>query len=202
MKGQIFLIISIIVSITLIILKSNLNIKSILEAKRFLEIGIERKEFENLRNEFLKLTQINSSKDMEEKTEDFLRFLRNSYDSRLMEFRGILINFYYSNPYLNFSFFNGIGSTIKLINISLENQYFEKRNLADLSKFKGSFNIQIDQKDFKNVVVYYEYLDKNSTEIFNITLDPSKITYFGFYHIFLSSERTNLNDKIKVEWIF
>ena len=60
-KGQMFIIISIITVVALVLLRTGINLPEVLESKRYLELGLERLEFSNLRSEIRNAININSN---------------------------------------------------------------------------------------------------------------------------------------------
>src|SRR3989344_446353 len=50
-KGQMFIVVGIVVALTLIILRTSIDFTKLIDNKKSMELGLERKEFINIRNE-------------------------------------------------------------------------------------------------------------------------------------------------------
>lgn len=203
MKGQMFLIIAIIVIVTIILLKNSLNITKILEAKKFLESGVDRLEFENIENELIKTIQIsyNQSANMTNNVNDFLKFTRNVLQGRAIDFKGIFVETIHpsvsagTDTPLNITVFNLLKENMNFLNLTLNTNNLTFSNIGDSGMLSTNFTINTYTSQNYTLTVFYNTSTKNSTETVNIPITIGKSKFIAFFDLRMISLRSENRDK-------
>ncbi len=206
MKGQIFLITSVIVVLALVLLKNSIDITSVIENKRSLEIGLERLEFENARSELVRTVDYsyNSSGNITGKVDDYLRFARNSFNARTTDFKVLEVSAVHpsvtsgSLTRINFTIFNLIGREIDFLNLT-----FSATNVSTtLSQLQDGIAVEANSTFSTTVAtnytltVFWNTTGGNNTESIRILVDISKSKFVGFFDITLKSSRLEQRDRV------
>lgn len=206
MKGQIFLITSVIIVLTLVILKTSIDITSIIENKKNLESGLERLEFENAHSELIRTVDYsyNFSNNITGKIEDYLRFARNSFNSRITDFEVLEVASIYpavtsgSLTRINFTVFNLLGREIDFLNLT-----FSATNVSTtLSRLQNGIAVNANSTFTTSsainytLTVFWNTTEGNNTEQIRIPVDPGKSRFVGFFDLRLRSDRLDQRDKV------
>lgn len=202
MKGQIFLILAVIIITTVTLLKTSLNAASILETKQYLESGYERTEFQNVRDEVVKVIQISYNQtNMTENLNDFVKFSRDSFNSRAMDLNGIFVETIHptiaeaTDTTMNVTVYNFLGSSLKYLNLSLNGTEKTYTDINDDRILKTNFNINAPYSQNYTLWIFYNTSTTNSSESFTIPIEIGKSKFVGFFDLRLVSSRSENRDK-------
>jgi len=203
-KGQAFLIIAIVVVLVLVTLKTSLNLVNIVENKRYLEAGLERLEFNNVRHEILTTIQITSvHRNTTNSVNDLLAFSKAALAARSMDLKGIFVESSYTglqastDTRINVTVFNMLGYDLSALNMELNSEVW---NLTDIRHMHAAnVNFTINTASDANYTLTVQYTTPQKTENETITI-PAKIgrsRFIGFFYLQLESDRLTQYDKIE-----
>lgn len=207
MKGQTFVIMAIIIVIVMVMLKSSLNFVKIIENKRYIESGLERYQFQNVKDELEKTIQISypNGKNITDNLNEFLKFSRQSFKSRTIELNGLFLEAYFPtietgiDTRLNVSVLNLLGETINTINLSFSgsgvgqtqtNYTFEDYNILDTN---FTFNLQANVYNY-TLNITYNTSSENATKIIIIPTEVGKTKYIYYFDIRMVSNKLEQRD--------
>jgi len=207
MKGQTFVIMAIIIVIVMVMLKSSLNFVKIIENKRYIESGLERYQFQNVKDELEKTIQISypNGKNITDNLNEFLKFSRQRFKSRTIELNGLFLEAYFPtietgiDTRLNVSVLNLLGETINTINLSFSgsgvgqtqtNYTFEDYNILDTN---FTFNLQANVYNY-TLNITYNTSSENATKIIIIPTEVGKTKYIYYFDIRMVSNKLEQRD--------
>lgn len=205
-KGQMFLIGSIVVVVVMVLIRTAIDVSEILEKKKFLEAGIEKLEFENLRREVPKaaFNAVNFSRNMTNATNSFIAFAENKFERRIVDLDGVSISSAYgtlaasTNIPLNVTVYNFFDVEVSRAVLNLSTNFNSPVTLSDIEpgKTKGAqFTLNLASNQNLTLWAFYE----TSTEkvVANITI-PARIgkeKFVGYFDLRMSSERGDIRDR-------
>ncbi len=204
MKGQAFIILSLILILFFFLVKQ-------LDVFEFREsYGIESLEFQNLKEEVLKTVQISSPRieNISENLNEFLKFARNSFRSRSVELNAFLAKIYYpnvtpnSNISLNVSIFNLLGTSIEKLNLtfSYDNSSKNFSSVGDGQQVETSFIFNTSSTVNYTLKIFYNTSYENRTEEILIPVGINKSKFIGFFDLGIEKDGLEKRDKIKVAY--
>jgi len=194
-KGQMFLIISVIIVFTLIILKTSINLPDILQQKREMEGRYDKEMFENVKGELVKTIEISyhQSPNITRNVFDFANFTRSKMEERLFDFRLLYVSSITpeSGTDMNVTLVNLLNKPINA-SLSLNGSSQNNDNMLDSTGWDTSFVITPGD-DYILTVSY------NNTYESNITIKTASgdSKYIGFFDISLGSLETTYKDKFQ-----
>ena len=201
-KGQIFIIIAVIVITIIVVLKTSLNLTNVLENKRFLELGLERLEFQNLRSELTKVIQVSYNQtNISENVNNFMSFAKESFLSRATILTGIGLTAMFpnvtsgANTSLNITVMNYLDDDISSLNLTFNNTQQNFTNMARSSAFTTSFVFNTTANINYSLMMRYRVPNTNSTENITIPVEIGKTKFVGFFDVKISSIRSEHRDK-------
>ncbi len=193
MKGQSFLIISIIFIIILALIKANINFQKFQEDKSF---GIE---FENIKEEMVRSVEfsIYEKENITKNLESFAEFARNSFKRRALDVNSLILECMVENNEANISIKNLLGNEIIFLNISFsyDNSFREFENIDDGEKITTVFSFSNGNANYTLKVFYKTPFSQESEEL-PVEIEAGKSKFIVFLDITLKSEKAKLRDKI------
>jgi len=196
-KGQVFIVLSIIIITTMIMLKTGLNISQIMENKRYLESGFEQMQFQNIKNEALKTVQISYNKNITDNLDSFMRFARQLMSSKAMDLTGVVVtaSYNYSTaPYvISVTVLNILGTEMDYLNITFNTTTTEFTNTPDGMAVQTTFTGSYETMNHI-MTLYYNTSNTNSTNYVTIPFDTTKSKLIAFFDIDLKSDRSEQRD--------
>ena len=201
-KGQIFIIIAVITIVVIVLLKTSLNLTGILEDKRFLELGLERLEFQNLRSELTKVVQVSYNQtNISDNMNDFVRFSKDSFSSRSNILTGIVLTATFPNitqnvdmP-LNVTVMNYLDEDLASLNLTFNNTKLSFASVGKSSAFTTSFTFRTLSDINYSLIMNYTGSSVNSTENITIPVQIGTTKLVGFFDMRISSGRLEQRDK-------
>jgi len=191
MKGQSFLIISIIFIIILALIKANISFQEFQEDKSF---GIE---FENTKEEMVRSVEFSvyEKENISRNLESFAEFARNSFKRRALNLNSLILEAIVENDELNVSVKNLLGNEIIFLNISFsyDNSFREFENIKDGEKVTTTFSFSNGNYTLK---ISYKTPFSQESEEFLIETEVGKSKFTVFLDISLENEKAKLRDKI------
>jgi hypothetical protein len=201
-KGQIFIIISVITIVVIVLIRTSLNLTNILENKRFLELGLERVEFKNLRSELSRTMQVSyNMTNISENINNFMGFAKDSFSSRatILTGVGLLASFPQvnqgQNTRLNVTFMNYMDEDITSLNLTFNNSQQNFTSIGKSSAFTTSFVFATQSSLNFSLLMNFTTPTTNSTENITIPVELSTSKFVGFFDIKISSSRLEHRDK-------
>lgn len=203
MKGQIFLIIAIITIVTIMMLRVSLDLSKIMENKRYLESGLERQEFQNVKDEIVKSIVISSKNTtaIASSTNSFAKFARGSLVGRTGELNGFFVHSIFpmvtagTDTRLNVTVLNILGLDVATLNLSLNGSSQIFNSVKDGTTVETNFTFTTSSNANYTLTAYYLTAYENKTEEINIPVEIGKSKYVGFFDLRLISERLEQRDK-------
>lgn len=203
MKGQIFLIIAIITIVTLMMLRVSLDLNKIMENKRYLESGLERQEFQNVKDEIVKSIVISSKNTaaIANNVNDFAKFARSSLAGRTGELKGLFVHSVHPSvstgvdTRLNVTVLNILGQEVVTLNLSLNGSSQIFSSVKDSSTIETNFTFTTSSNANYTLSAYYLTAYENKTEEVTIPVEIGKSKYVGFFDLRLVSERLEQRDR-------
>jgi hypothetical protein len=206
MKGQVFLITAVIVIIVLLLLRVSLNLSSVLENKRYLESGLERLEFQNLKAELKKTLQISSAQEenITQNIDEFLRFAKSVFSSRILELNGISIECKIENvsagetEELNITALNFLGNSLQELNLtfSYDSSTQEFTDIKDGDAVSTQFSFITSSDVNYTLMVDYKTAIETKSENITLPIEIGKSKFVGFFDLRLEGTRGEQRDKI------
>lgn len=212
-KGQMFLIMSMIIIVTLMVLKSSMDLPKIMETKRYMEMGLERKEFNNIKDELTRTIEFSyyQSSDIAANVKKFISFARNHLKARTVVLKGIAVESIFPtvaagvDTRMNVTVFNFFDSKINSLNLSfidsttlLNDQTFT--SISDGQTIETNFTINTNADKNYTLSAFYLLPSENKTEEISIPAKIGKSTYVGFFDIRFVSERLEQRDRITLTY--
>jgi hypothetical protein len=201
MKGQIYLILAVIIIITLVLLKTNLNLSKVIENKRYLESRLDRLEFQNVRREMIKTIQLNynQTQNITNNLINFMKFAKSSFSARTIELSGVLVLAQFPtvaagvNTELNVTVFNSLGLPMQQLNISFDGSSTNRTDIADMQTISTSFTFSTSSSINYTLSIYYQTAEENVTASVTVPVEIGKSKFIGYFDLRL--ETANLKQK-------
>jgi len=202
MKGQIFIILTIIVVTILVLIKTSLNFEGLIRNKVELENSLEREIFSSLKKELNKvlISSYNETSALINNENDFLSFSRSVLKSRLLDLKCLAIYAFYekinaSEPTtLNLIFFNMLGK-VQQLNFTFNFQTKNFSNLELYEKNSTSFQILITSDQELPLEISYEFQNEIFTYSFSIPFEVNRSKFITFFDLSLEGKMFQ-NDKV------
>jgi len=197
-KGQAFLITAVILIITLVLLKMNINIPDILERKKELKTRFEKNFFENIADELVKVVEISyyQSSNITNNVFDFGNFTKKKMTERLQSFEflyvGAITPASSGNDIMNVTVVNllngSIDATLQL------NSFVPINNSEMVESSSWTTDYSIDQGQTYTLIIGY-----NGTYSENMTIGTkaNEGVYVGFFDITLTGSESTYKDKFQ-----
>jgi len=203
MKGQFFLISGLIIIVVLLLIKSSLNLAQIIENKKYLEMGLERKEFSNIRDELVETVELSYNKNETGNMEKYIVYVRQRLKPRTIDLNGLAVESSFkkvisgSNTGLNVTVFNFLGETIQSLNLTFSydgsSQVFS--NVADNSSVKKDFTFSTTSDVNYTLTVNYTTSTETRRYSVQIPVQIGKSKFIGFFNLRMNSLRGENRDE-------
>lgn len=212
MKGQIFLIMAMIMIVTLMTLKTSLNLVNIIENKKYLETGLDRKEFDNIRNELVETIDYTSYQptNITDNVNNYINFVKNSLMERAVNLNGFAVLTYHPtisssiDTSVNVTVLNFFGTQMNTLTINFNNNTWDNRSftsVADGTSKSVNFTFNTNTNRNYTLSVYYVIKSENRTNDFNISADIGKSKFIGFFDLRMVSDRSDQRDKFTQTYV-
>jgi hypothetical protein len=204
MKGQFFLISGLIIIVVLLLIKSSLNLAQIIESKRYLEIGLERKEFSNIRDGLVETVELSYNKNETNNVEKYIVYVRQRLKARTTDLNGLAVGSSFkkvvsgSDTGLNVTVFNFLDETIQSLNLTFysdppQSQIFS--NVADNSSVKKDFTFSTTSDVNYTLIVNYTTSTESKQYSIQIPAEIGKSKFIGFFDLRMISLRGENRDE-------
>lgn len=203
MKGQFFLISAIVVVVVLFFIKSSLNLAQIIENRRYLEVGLERREFSNIRNELINTIELSYNKNETANIEGYVVYIRQRLKSRAVELNGIAVESIFRNVTsgsatgLNITVMNFLGMNIQTLNLTFSydgsSQVFS--NVADNSSVRNDFTFTTSSNVNYTLTVNYTTSAESKRYSIQIPVEMGESKFIGFFDLRMKSLRSENSDQ-------
>lgn len=208
MKGQMFLIGAIIVIVALLLIKNSINISEVLERKKFLESGLEKIEFGNIRSETLKsaYNAVNYTPNMTNVTNSFIAFTENKLAGRTVELDGVSVTAAYGNltpskdvP-LNVTVFNFFQANLTQAILNLSTNYNSPITFTNVGSRRSAVsNFTLNLASSRNLSLWIYYAIENSESVTaNATFladTGAKTKLVGYFDLRMIGPRGEIRDR-------
>jgi hypothetical protein len=204
-KGQMFMILAIIIILVMILTKSSLDITTLIEKKKHLEANLERLEFQNILSEWMKTVQISYTQPTENITNNvnnFIKFSRQCSNARAVNLNGILIEAVHGTVQssidtgINITVLNLLSSSISRLNVTFDDDQAFFSDVADgMTVYQNfTFNTAINQN--YTLTVTYNTSVENVTRRITIPTEIGKSKYVAFIDLRMISNKIEQRDVI------
>ena len=208
-KGQMFISVGILVSITIIILRTSIDFNKLIDNKKSLELGLERKEFVNVRNEIVGTVDnsILSVNSIVTNANNFINFVVDAVSGKGQAFSGLSVQTIFPNATantlirFNVTVMNFFDSEIRQLNLSFSSDLTANQSFANLGNRKvlaTNFTFNTGSATNYTLIVYYLSNFENQTNSFTIPVELNKGKYVGFFDLRLKTLRTEYRDNFIV----
>lgn len=209
-KGQVFLIGAIVVVIALVLIKTSINVADVLEKKKFLEAGLEKTEFSNIRSEVTKAAYnaINYTGNMTNVTNSFIAFSENKLSARTIQLDGVSVDATYgnlsasTNVPLNVTVYNFFDIALPQVVLNLSTNYNSPvtfNNLGPGQTASTQFTLNLASSQNITLMLYYqtptsptENVVSNVTFLADVNRKTKFVDYFDLRYI---DSRGELRDR-------
>lgn len=202
MKGQMYLIMAIIIIVLLTLIKISLNLTDIIENKKAMEINLERQEFQNVRDEVVKIPILtHRQNNITDNTESFIRFAHDALEARTIDLEGVFVISSYpkvssnTDTKLNVTFFNFLDDDVEFLNLTFNTTVTTATDVEELERLDRQFDFRISSPTNLTLTVFYNTSSINNTEEITITTEVGKSRFFGFYDLRYVSSKLEQRDK-------
>ena len=208
-KGQMFIVLAIIVVTALILIKNGLNITQVIENKRVLENSLEKLEFENFRGELINAASINvnSSTNITSDLISFIDFSKTIFSGKNEELQGLFVGSIYPNSTqntdvrINVTVYNFFDFPIQTLNLNFSSNVLSNQTFTDIGPGKTAitnftFNINAN-RNFSLHFYYVNNVESGRTENITVLAEINRTKFIGFYDIRLKGARLEQRDKFQ-----
>lgn len=205
MKGQIYLIIAIIVITIMITLKTSVDTTTLLENERHLEISLEREQFQNIKDEIYNTVSFtaNQSQNINSNLDNFVEYTRLKLRVRTYDLDGLMVQTIYPAPSsgvdtrINVSVLNVLGEEIRTLNLSFSyspsgNQTFN--SLRDEATLDSNFTFNTVTNANYTLTVIYTTPTSSATQTITIPVYLGQSRYVLFTDLTLKSNVEETSD--------
>ncbi len=196
MKGQTYLILTIIMITILVVLKLSLNLSEILESNRRLQANLDTLETKNIeRGTRLALINSYNMSNRSDNVNSFIEFARLSEYSRGSTLSGISVQTQHpnvsagTNTSINVSVYNYLGLSITNLTLKWghDNSSQTFTDVADGVTKTLQFSFNTSSGTEYRLTIYYQAAGTTTTKAVNIPVDIGRSKLTGFYSIKLST---------------
>lgn len=197
-KGQMFLITSIIIIVTLILLKTTINLPEIIQGETETESKFEQQFFENTANELVKTIEISyyQPNNITNNIFDFGNFTRKKLSGHLLNFKFLYVGSITprttGTDSMNITVLNLLGKTINAtlqLNSSTPTNFSE---MVDKSRWDISYSIN----QGLNYILTIGYNNTYEESII-IETKPQQSVYTAFFDVTLENPEIMYKDKFQ-----
>lgn len=205
-KGQMFLIGAIMVVVTLVLIRTSIDVGDVLEKKSFLEAGLEELEFANIRSEVPKsaFNAINYTQNMTNVTNSFVSFAESKLSARSVQLDGVTVNSQYknltasSNILMNVTFYNFFDVDVSRAIVNLSTDYGAPITFNDIAPGATratDFTLNLGSSQNLSLWVFYETSTEKVTANVTIPAEIGKTKFVGYFDLRMNSERGTIRDR-------
>lgn len=199
-KGQMFLILALIMIVAIVLLRINADLPSILRREEELRARLEEEFFQNIVEELTKVVEISYHQpgNITRNVFDFGNFTRKKMTERMQEFEFLFVGCITPKSSgldtMNVSVINLLNKPINLT-LTLNSSPPQTRNqdnMVDQSRYDTSFSI-VQGTDYILMIEYNRTYEENIT----IRTEVGESKYVGFFDVTLVGEETTYKDKFQ-----
>ncbi len=202
MKGQMYLILAIIIVTILVVMRISINIGDILESNRHIESNLNNLELQNMKKEITQaLINSYSLSNRSENINHFIDFVRSSELDRGNKISGISVQSDYPNVTdsstitMNTSVHNFLGSQIENLTLvwSFDSSSKSFSNVPDNST-QHNITFDFNMASDANYTLSVNYTVSNSTtsKSISIPVEIGNSKFIGFYIVSFSVDQDTL----------
>jgi hypothetical protein len=204
-KGQMFIVAAVAILVILTLLKNNIAIVKILESKKAVEADIDNLEFENVRDEVVKVAifSANSTVNITANTIAFLEFAKKIFAGQAESLQGIAILTAYpkvaaaADTIYNvtlYTFFDAELETL-ILNFTVPGNAVQQfNNIPSGSSITTNFTFNAAANANYTLWVYYKAGSTAIKNSINVPVLLGKSKFIGYYDLRLATSRKVLSD--------
>ena len=205
-KGQMFIIGAVVIITALVLIRTAIDVNEILEKKKFLEAGVERMEFENIRKELPKAASnsINDTQSIANATNGFVSFAEERLIGRTVEFDGITISSLYVNltasqaEDINVTVYNFFDESVSQVVLNLSTDFGSPVTLSDIAADEvreTSFTVNLASTQDLTLWTYYTTPTGDIVNNITINAEIDATKFIPYFDIRMAGERGELRDR-------
>lgn len=210
-KGQIFLIIALILVIILVLLRQGFNVLTLIENKKFLESGLDRKELTNIENGIVKTVILSLDKRIgvvDSNTRGFTTFVQDQESRKTYDLTAFFVHASYptalinTNTTLNITVFNGMKERITNLNLSFSYDLNSNKSFVveDGTTLTTSYSFSTAVDSNYTLTLIRTTSTRNFTDSVQVPVIIGKTKYVGFFDLKLSTIRGVNRDSFTVTY--
>lgn len=205
-----FLIGSIIIVVVLVLLRTTIDVTDVLEKKRFLEAGVEKAEFENIRSEISKsaFNAVNASQNMTNATNSFISFAELRLAARTIDLDGVSVISNYRNltastdTPLNVTVLNFFDTDLERVVLNLSTDFSSPVTFLDVgpgTTRSNQFTLNLASTTNLTLWVYYETPVQKVQQNITVPANIDQSRFVGYFDARMESERGSVRDRFVEE---
>lgn len=205
-KGQVFLIGAIIIVLVLVLIRTSINVAEVVQRKSFIEAGLEKIEFTNVRNEVPKAAYnaMNDTDSIANQTNSFIAFAEDKLNGRTLALDGVSVIAKYdslqesTDTDLDVTLYNFFDAEMSraIVNLSTDfNSPTQFNNTASGSSRFAQFTLNLGSSQNLTMWVFYEVSGKTYVQNVTIPAEIGKTRAVGYFDVRMTSERGTFSDR-------
>ena len=203
-KGQMFIIMGIVVVTVLVLLKTQLNLTDILRGKGELEADLSQLKLGNIVNEEKNNLQVNYLQNMSmmNNVMNFTNFSRTIFSSNAETFNGFIVGSFIANTTasantnINVTVLNFLGTNASInITSSYDNSVANFTNLADAASNSQNFTFNTASDTSYFLVVSYATSAESRTANITLPVTIGRSKFIGYYDLRLTTSTGTYTSK-------
>ena len=201
-KGQVFIIIAVIIVVVMVLLRISLKLTDVIEEKKFLELGLERLEFQNLRNELFKAMQVSYNQtNISDNINNFISFSKEAFLSRAVILTAVALTASFpqvisnQGTRFNVTVMNYLDEDMASLNLTFNNSQQNFTSVGKSSALATNFTFTTQSNVNFSLIMNFTTASRNATENITIPVEIGKSKFIEFFDIKASSDRLEQRDK-------
>lgn len=205
-KGQVFLIGAIIIVLVLVLIRTSVNVADVVQRKNFIETGLERTEFDNIRSEVIKSASnaINDTQEIANETNSFVAFAEDKLNGRTLQLDGATVIVTYENLQestdtdLDVTLYNFFDADMLNATLNLSTDFSSPTNFNTTAAGEtesAQFTLNLGSSQNLTLWVFYEVSGRQYVQNVTIPAEISKTKSVVYADLRMTSERGTLSDR-------
>ena len=196
-KGQVFIITAVIFIVVLLMLRLSINVDNIKEKEIELESNLQRKYFDSIKDELVKIVEISyyTPENITYNVFSFSNFSREFFDTHLFDFKLFYLDVVSpkNGNQLNVTVINLLNNTIN-VSVSINTTPIQSVSWNDIEDY-GKRDTYFTIVQGENYVLNVNY----SGNLENVTVPTKngKSVYTGFFDVRLETSKIRYKDKFQ-----
>ena len=204
-KGQMFIILAIVASVTIVLIRLSIGTPEIVEEKRSLEVAVDELEFQNFRKELLNAgsASVNATSNITANSNSFFVFGKDVFSAKASTLEGVIISSVYSNATagsdvrLNVTVANYLNLQVSNLTLNFTGNGLTYTAGGIEPGFTRETNFTFNTNTNANYTLWVHYATQAGGVTHNITIPAhlGKSKFVGYYDIRLAARSGASSDR-------